>query len=139
MLVKQRSVRILSKCKRSGVQRDRGQDFVLHTLILRVRRKRRTKNCSFDVAMRRCKKIPADAKLLTVSLLWKKAILPPFLCSELQVVAARTFAFFFKGALHKSREKNLVRCFRKGGFLNSARKKACPLLRGQAPPRQLHL
>ena len=56
MLVKQRLVRILSKCKRSGVQRDRGQDFVLHTLILRVRRKRRTKNCSFDVAMRHFEK-----------------------------------------------------------------------------------
>ena len=56
VLVKQRLATIPSKGERSGVQRDRGQDFVLDTLILRVQRKQRTKNFSFDVAMRRFEK-----------------------------------------------------------------------------------
>ena len=45
-----------AKGESSDVQGKRGQGFVLHTLILRVQRKQRTKNCSFDVAMRRFKK-----------------------------------------------------------------------------------
>ena len=51
LLAKQRLATILSKGERSGTQGKRGQGFVLHTLILRVQRKQRTKNCSFDGAM----------------------------------------------------------------------------------------
>ena len=47
---------IPSKCSKSGMQGNRGQGFVLSVLILRVQRKQRTKNFSFDVAMRRFKK-----------------------------------------------------------------------------------
>ena len=74
------------------------------------------------------RKNPADAELLTMSLLWKKAFLPPFLWFEQQAAATRACAFFFKGALRESREKNLVRCFRKCAFPRRLRKKPCPLL-----------
>ena len=47
---------IPSKYSKSGMQGNRGQGFVLSVLILRVQRKQRTKNFSFDVAMRRFKK-----------------------------------------------------------------------------------
>lgn len=46
-----------------------------------------------------------------------------FLCSKPQAAASQTVAFFFKGTLPEIREKNLDRCFRKGGFLNHVRKK----------------
>ena len=87
VLVKQRSVRILSKCKRSGVQRDRGQDFVLHTLILRVRRKQRTKNCSFDVAMRRCKKKSGRCQAAECALITEESLFAAF--SLLRVASCR--------------------------------------------------
>ena len=72
------------------------------------------------------RKNPTESKLLAASLPWRKSLFAAFLCSNVQVAVTRTFAFFFKGALRKSREKNLVRCFRKGGVLNPVRKKACP-------------
>ena len=72
------------------------------------------------------RKNPPEAKLLAASLPWRKSLITAFLCSDAQAAVTRTFAFFLKGALTESREKNLVRCFRKGGFLNPARKKACP-------------
>ena len=80
------------------------------------------------------RKNPVEAKLLAASLPWRKSLFAAFLCSNVQAAVTRTCAFFFKGALRKSREKNLVRCFRKGGFLNPVRKKACPRAGGPAPP-----
>ena len=80
------------------------------------------------------RKNPTESKLLAASLPWRKSLFAAFLCSNVQVAVTRTFAFFFKGALRKSREKNLVRCFRKGGVLNPVRKKACPRAGGPALP-----
>ena len=81
------------------------------------------------------RKNPTESKLLAASLPWRKSLFAAFLCSNVQVAVTRTFAFFFKGALRKSREKNLVRCFPKGGVLNPVRKKACPRAGGGRRPR----
>ena len=56
VLAKQRLATIPSKCSKSGAQGKRGQGFVLYTLILRVQRKQRTKNCSCDGVMRHFEK-----------------------------------------------------------------------------------
>ena len=81
------------------------------------------------------RKNPTEAKLLAASLPWRKSLFAAFLCSNVQAAVTRTCAFFFKGVLCKSREKKLVRCFRKGGVLNPVRKKACPRAGADRRPR----
>ena len=69
---------IPSKGESSDVQGKRGQGFVLHTLILRVQRKQRTKNCSFDVAMRRFKKKSSRSRAADCEFIMEKSLFSAF-------------------------------------------------------------